>query len=129
MLEIVLNKWKKTFLIYLDKVIIYSNSVEDHKCHVHEILSTVAEAGTTIKLKKCTFFINKVEYLGPAIYLDKLEIENEHTFSLQQVKPQPLKANSVPSWRFITSTEDLSLNVRESTIHLINSSAKELNTS
>lgn len=45
----------------MDDVIIYSNSVEDRINHFDEILTTIADAGVTLMMKKCTFFSDKVQ--------------------------------------------------------------------
>ena len=53
-------KWK-TCLVYLDDVIIFRNSVEEHIQHVDEIVTALGEAGVTLKISKCRFFTKKVE--------------------------------------------------------------------
>ena len=61
-LDMVLTQFKwKTCLVYLDDVIIFSNSVEEHIRHVDEILTALEEAGVTLKISKCRFFTKKVE--------------------------------------------------------------------
>lgn len=86
----------------MDDVIIYSNSVEGHIKHVVEILTTLAESSVTLKMKKCTYFSDKVEYLGHAIRPGKPKVDNAHTASLVQAKPPSPKANSFPSLCFVT---------------------------
>lgn len=88
-------KWM-TCLVYMDYIIIYSNSVEDHINHVDEILTALARAGIIPQMKKCTFFSEKVEYLRPVLRHDKLEVDNTHTTSLRQSKPTSTK-NELPS--------------------------------
>ena len=51
-------KWR-TCLVYIDDVIIFSTNLDDHIKHVDEILTTLAEAGVTLKIKKCFFFQQK----------------------------------------------------------------------
>ena len=56
-LDMILTQFKwKTCLVYLDDVIIFSNSVEEHIQHVDEILFALSEAGVTLKISKCRFF-------------------------------------------------------------------------
>ena len=64
-------KWK-TCLVYIDDVIIYSKSVEEHIRHVDEVLTALKKAGVTLKMKKCTFFSDTVEYLGHVIKSGRL---------------------------------------------------------
>lgn len=87
-LDMFLTKFKwKSFLFYMDDVIIYWDSIENHICHVGEILTTVAEFGVNLKMKKCTLFIDKVEWLGHVVRPGKLKVGNTHTTSLRQAKP------------------------------------------
>lgn len=71
-------KWK-TCLVDMGDVIMYSNSVEDHIRHFDEIITRLDEASVTFKMKKCTFFRDKIEYLGNLIYHIKTEVDNAHT--------------------------------------------------
>lgn len=48
-------KWN-TCLFYLDDVIIFSNTVEDHISNVDEILTTLHEAVVSLKINKCHSF-------------------------------------------------------------------------
>ena len=87
-LDFILTKYKwKTCLVYLDDVIIYSKSVEDHIRHVDEILECLAAAGVTLKMKKCKFFTTTVEYLGHIIKPGKLEVDQANTESLRKAQP------------------------------------------
>ena len=56
-------KWQHC-LVYLDAVIIYPNSEEEHITHVDNILGLLREAGVSLKLKKSEFFKKSVDYLG-----------------------------------------------------------------
>ena len=67
-LDLILTKYKwKTCLIYLDDIIIYSKSINEHINHVDEVLEYLSQAGVTLKIRKCNFFTDKVEYLGHII--------------------------------------------------------------
>ena len=59
-------KWKSC-LVYIDDVIIFSNSLEEHLIHVRDILRVMHDAGITLKLNKCDLFTTKVKYLGPVM--------------------------------------------------------------
>lgn len=84
-LDMVLTKFKwKTCLNYMNDVIIYSNSVKDNIRHVDDIFTTLAEAGVTLTMNKCTLFTDKVDYLGHVIRPGKIEVYNNHTTSLIQ---------------------------------------------
>ena len=58
---------RKFALVYLDDVIIYSTSIEQHIKHIDIVLGLLQEAGLKIKLSKCTFLQTSVNYLGHVI--------------------------------------------------------------
>ena len=81
-LDIVLSgvRWH-SYLIYLDDVIVFSRSTDEHLRHVDEILTLLRRAGITLELTKCSFFQPKVDYLGHVITPGKLSVSMENTKS------------------------------------------------
>ena len=57
----------KVCLVYLDDIIVYSRSREDHLAHLDEVLHRLYRAGLSLNLKKCHFFRSEVSYLGHVI--------------------------------------------------------------
>src|SRR5258705_6935926 len=49
---------------YIDDILIYSDSVDQHWDHVQEVLRCLQEAGLYMNPKKCNFHTDTVEYLG-----------------------------------------------------------------
>ncbi len=49
---------------YLDDILVYSDSLEDHQDHVHEVLCCLHTTGLYANLEKCKFHMDTVEYLG-----------------------------------------------------------------
>ena len=86
-LEILLAglRWKSC-LVYLDDIIVFYRSIEDHFTHLGEILAILKEAGLSLKLKKCNFFTKTVDYLGHVIRPGKLEVAEKNTAALQGFK-------------------------------------------
>ena len=68
----------KGVLVYIDDIILYSKSEEDHEVLVKKVLQRLGEVGLSLRPDKCHFFQEKVDYLG-------------HEISAQGV--YPLKAN------------------------------------
>ena len=54
-------------LIYLDDVIIYSRTQEDHLTHLQAVLDHFAHHGLKLKPSKCHFFKENITYLGHEI--------------------------------------------------------------
>ena len=53
-----------TCLVYLDDIIIFSRTVEDHWQRLTEVLQRLKEAGLKIKPSKCHLLCKSVRYLG-----------------------------------------------------------------
>ena len=60
----VLRGFRISLLIYIDDIIIFSKSVEDHSAHLGEVFTRLSEANVKLNPKKCSFVKQKVEYLG-----------------------------------------------------------------
>ena len=67
-------------MTYLDDIIIFSNSEEEHLIHLEEVFHRLREAGLKMKRSKCDFFKSQIHYLGHLIsekgispLLDKLD--------------------------------------------------------
>ena len=52
---------------YIDDVLVFSENVGDHAGHLREVLDELECNGLTVKLSKCAFGQQKVEYLGHLI--------------------------------------------------------------
>ena len=53
--------------IYIDDVLIFSRSLEDHLQHVEKVLDRLQSAGLKLQPVKCHFICKQVEYLGHLI--------------------------------------------------------------
>ena len=73
--------------MYVDDVIIYSNTLDDHINHVDEIFTTLAEVGVTLKINKFNFCQKEIEYLGHMVKPGTIQIDNTNVNSLLQEKP------------------------------------------
>ena len=70
---------------YLDDILIYSDTLQEHTIHVKQVLEVLAKAGLHLKLEKCEFHRTEVTYLG-------LIISNEG------VKMDPRKVKAITKW-------------------------------
>ena len=66
----------KFVVVYLDDILIFSRSEEEHKQHVREVLQTLREAKLYCKRSKCDFGMTEVEYLGHFVGLDGIRMDN-----------------------------------------------------
>ena len=54
-------------LIYLDDLIIFSKTLEEHMAHLEIVFDILHKAGLRLNLKKCNFFQKRIEYLGHVV--------------------------------------------------------------
>jgi len=78
-------KWQFC-LVYLDDVIIFSETEEKHISHVDNVLQILHQAGVTLKLKKSEFFRKSVDYLGHRLRPGKLAILDSGTEALREAQ-------------------------------------------
>ena len=58
--------------VYLDDIVIFSATWEDHLKHVKLVLERLKQAGLTVKLAKCYLGCQEIEYLGHMIGLGQM---------------------------------------------------------
>ena len=62
-------------MVYLDNIIIYSNSKEDYYKHVKQVLKQLSKAEILIVIKKCEFLTKKTNFIGFIIKLERISID------------------------------------------------------
>ena len=75
---------------YLDNILIYSDSLEDHRDHICEVLHCLCMAGLYANLKKCKFHTDTVEYLGFILSPKGLQMDPTKVSAIQDW-PEPWK--------------------------------------
>lgn len=74
----------KFLMVYLDDIIIFSKSLEDHMNHLKLVFERIREANMFLKLSKCKFIQTKVNYLGHVITKDGIMVDDEKVASINQ---------------------------------------------
>ena len=67
-------KWK-SLLVYLDNMIVFSQSAGEHVEHLREVFAALSGAGVSLKAKKCHLFPEEVEYLGHFVGPGRLQVQ------------------------------------------------------
>ena len=62
-------RWQM-LLVYLDDVIIFSRSIDEHLGRLEVLFSKLKEVGLKLKPKNCNFFQQEVVYLGHVVSKD-----------------------------------------------------------
>ena len=62
-------------MAYLDNIIIYSNSKEEHFQYIEWVLQRLANEKMPVAIKKCKFYITKTKFYRFIIKLGKLSMD------------------------------------------------------
>ncbi len=78
---------KEFVLVYLDDVLIFSRTFEEHVEHLREVLTCIRDANLCIKLKKCFFAQLRTQYLGHIISGDGIEPDPGKLAAVKELLP------------------------------------------
>eukprot|EP00253_Pinus_taeda_P019316 PITA_19316 len=67
----------KFVLIFIDDILIYSRSKEEHEEHLRMVLQTLREHQLYAKLSKCDFYKEEIQYLGHVISQEGIAVDPE----------------------------------------------------
>eukprot|EP00253_Pinus_taeda_P011330 PITA_11330 len=67
----------KFVLIFIDDILIYSRSQEEHEKHLRMVLQTLREHQLYAKFSKCDFFKEEIQYLGHVITKEGIAVDPE----------------------------------------------------
>ena len=71
---------------YLDDILIYSKTREEHEEHVRKVLQRLREAGLYAKLSKCEFFVTETKFLGLIVGRDGFKMDPEKVRTILEWK-------------------------------------------
>ena len=74
-------------LIYLDDVIVYSKTEEEHLVHLRAMLEQFMEHGLKLKPSKCNFFCTEISYLGHKVSVARMELGTEGLKGITKIAP------------------------------------------
>ena len=69
-------------MAYLDDIIIYSSTPDEHLEHIRTVFEKLRDAKLSMKLSKCYFFAKEIQYLG-------------HILGKKGIKPVPAKTEAI----------------------------------
>ncbi|KAM3518660.1 hypothetical protein MY4038_010031, partial [Beauveria bassiana] len=79
---------------YLDDILIYSNSLEEHKRHIKQVLQRLREFGLQADIAKCEFHVQEVQYLGLIVGTNGIQMD-------------PRKVSAVVHWPTPKNVKDV----------------------
>jgi hypothetical protein len=84
----------KSVLFFMDDILIYSQTEEEHVTHLKEVLSLLRQQQLFVKRSKCSFACNSLEYLG-------------HIIFQEGVATDPKKTQAMTEWPILASVTEL----------------------
>jgi hypothetical protein len=76
---------RRFVLVFMDDILVYSPSLAAHLDHLMEVLKLLREAQLFVKMSKCSFACDSLEYLG-------------HIISAEGVATDPQKTKAMVDW-------------------------------
>ena len=74
-------------LIYLDDMIVYSKTEEEHLVHLRAMLERFMEHGLKLKPSKCNFFRTEISYLGHKVSVAGMEPGTDGLKGIVEIVP------------------------------------------
>jgi len=88
-----LNEDQRFVSVYLDDVLIFSRTFEEHKLHLQKVLKRLQEVGLKLNPTKCHFVRTHVHYLGHVITAEGVKPTTSHIEAIQEFTiPKDVKA-------------------------------------
>ncbi|KAJ9542719.1 hypothetical protein OSB04_029225 [Centaurea solstitialis] len=75
----------KSVIVFIDDILIYSKTKEEHVTHLREVLEVLRREQLYAKFSKCAFWLQEVQFLG-------------HIVNREGIKVDPSKIEAVMSW-------------------------------
>ena len=74
----VMHKYLDKFVVvFIDNILIYSKTEEEHKEHLIFFLQELREHQLFAKFSKCDFFKDKIQYLGHVVTKEGISVDPE----------------------------------------------------
>ncbi|GJX38129.1 putative reverse transcriptase domain-containing protein [Tanacetum coccineum] len=84
----------KFVIVFIDDILIYSKSKEEHEIHLRMVLELLKKEGLYAKFSKCEFWLQEVHFLG-------------HVVNQNGIHVDPSKIEAVKNWKAPTTPSEI----------------------
>ena len=84
-------------VVFIDDILIYSKSIEEHEQHLRLALQTLREQKLYAKLSKCEFWLDHVMFLGHVVSKDGISVDPQKVEAVVNW-PRPTNVTEVRSF-------------------------------
>ena len=92
--KVFMEELDKFIVVFIDDILIYSKSAEEHEQHLRVILNKLRAHELYVKFSKCEFWLQEVAFLG-------------HIITADGVKVDPKKVKAVSEWKQPTNVTEI----------------------
>jgi len=84
----IFREWLDDFMVvYIDDILIYSSSLEEHAEHLRKVFQRLRENKLYAKLEKCEFGVTEVDFLGHMITQEGLKMDDHKVKAIVDWEP------------------------------------------
>jgi len=87
----------KFVIVFIDDILVYSRSQEEHENHLKTVLQTLREHKLYAKFSKCEFWLDSVAFLGHVVSKDGIKVDSKKTEAVQKW-PRPTSPTEIRSF-------------------------------
>jgi hypothetical protein len=92
--KVFMEELDKFVIVFIDDILVYSKSVEEHEQHLRVVLGKLRAHKLYAKFSKCEFWLEKISFLG-------------HILTAEGVAVDPEKVETVSNWRQPTNVSEI----------------------
>ncbi|WVZ80143.1 hypothetical protein U9M48_027642 [Paspalum notatum var. saurae] len=92
--SVFMNELDKFVVVFIDDILVYSKSEEEHEEHLRTVLTRLREHQLYAKFNKCAFWLREVSFLG-------------HILSEKGVAVDPSKVEDVLNWKQLETITEI----------------------
>jgi ribonuclease HI len=94
MYKVFMEELDKFVVVFIDDILVYSKSVEEHEQHLRVVLGKLRAHKLYAKFSKCEFWLEKISFLG-------------HILTAEGVSVDPRKVETVSNWQQPTNVSEI----------------------